>query len=181
MTTIRFIIAVIAAATSVPSWAADQSGPAKNAGQTQSATTVPVIVQVPPKVPSDAEQQAQAQLLGQCMVDKTTGADRIAVARWMLSSLASAPQMAGFVTIDAARKIEADKGIARVFTRLMVVDCPDLARPMFKAQNRAGFETAGGALGRIAMKELLANPDAIKALTNYVTYLNESDFAAVVK
>lgn len=131
--------------------------------------------------PDAAVAQEQARALGQCMVDSTTGYDRIAVARWMLGAMASAPQMKGLVTVDAAQKIEADKRMAAIFTRLMTVDCATQARPLFKAKNREGFEAAGGALGKIAVQELLANAETAKALAAYTAYLNESDFAKVVK
>ena len=39
-------------------------------------------------------------------------------------------------------------------------DCAAEARPLFKAKSEAGFKTAGGALGKIAMQELLGNPAA---------------------
>jgi hypothetical protein len=129
----------------------------------------------------DAEAQAQAQALGQCFVDKTTGADRILVMRWMVGALASAPQMADLVKIDTARKTEIDKGMASLFTRLITVDCAAQAKPMFKTKSRGGFETAGGALGRIAMKELMSDPNASKALETFTNYLRDSDFAEVVK
>ncbi|MES1996083.1 MAG: hypothetical protein V4464_08325 [Pseudomonadota bacterium] len=48
-------------------------------------------------VPDDAKLAEQATVLGQCFVDKTTGADRIAVARWMLGAMSSAPQMADLI------------------------------------------------------------------------------------
>ena len=37
------------------------------------------------------DMQVRAEALGQCMVMKSTGADRLLVARWFVSSLASAP------------------------------------------------------------------------------------------
>lgn len=132
-------------------------------------------------VPDDAKLAEQATVLGQCFVDKTTGADRIAVARWMLGAMSSAPQMADLIKVDSAGQIEADKKMAVLFTRLMVVDCAKEARPLFKARSRAGFEAAGGALGKIGMKELLSNPAASKGLESYTHYLNESDFAGLTK
>lgn len=134
-----------------------------------------------PPVQDTGKLAEQAAALGQCFVDKTTGADRIAVARWMLGSMSSAPQMADLIKVDSALKTEADKKMAALFTRLMAVDCASEARPLFKARSRAGFEAAGGALGKIAMKELLTDPAASKGLENYTSYLRESDFAGLVK
>lgn len=129
----------------------------------------------------DADAQAQAQLLGQCFVDKSTGQDRIVVMRWMVGALASAPQLADVVKIDTARKTEADKQMAALFTRLITVDCAAEAKPLFKNKSSGGFETAGAALGRIAMKELMADPNASSAMGTFAGYLNDSDFAALMK
>jgi hypothetical protein len=127
------------------------------------------------------DDQVLAHALGQCFVDKTTGADRIVVMRWMVGALASAPQTADMVRVDPARKIEVDKGMAALFTRLIAVDCVEQARPIFKSKNHEGIEAAGGSLGDIALKELMTNPDAAKAMETFTAYLRQSDFAAVLK
>lgn len=151
---VRFSVTMLCALTGVPAVAADTPA---------------------------ADLSAQANALGQCFVSKSTGEDRIAVAGWMLAAMASAPKMADVARVDAARKVELDKGMAAVFTRLITVDCARESRPLFLAKSKAGFETAGGALGEIAMKELLSDPKAAQGLADYVKYLNENDFAGVVK
>ncbi|MDO7833985.1 hypothetical protein Q4610_02910 [Sphingobium sp. HBC34] len=129
---------------------------------------------------AQADGQAQAQALGECMVLKSTGADRLVVARWFLTSLASAPQATGVATLTPGKKDEFDKGMAAIFTRLMAVDCADQARPLFRAKDEAGFRVAGEALGRVAMEELLNNPQARAALSAYTQYLRQEDFKAVL-
>ena len=152
----RLSIALLFATTSVPALAADTT-------------------------PTAAELSAQANALGQCFVAKSTGADRLAVARWMLAGLASAPTMVDVAKVNPVRKVQADKDMAAIFTRLMTVDCATEARPLFLAKSKAAFETAGGALGGIAMKELLSDPRAAQGLADYVQYLDQSAFANVVK
>lgn len=127
-----------------------------------------------------AQTDAQAQALGECMVLKSTGADRLVVARWFLTALASAPQAAGVATLAPGKKEEFDKGMATIFTRLMAVDCANEARPLFKAKDEAGFRVAGEALGRVAMEELLNNPQASAALSAYAKYLKQEEFKNVL-
>jgi|GEM_PF-2397908 len=131
--------------------------------------------------PTTNDLSAQANALGRCFVNKSTGDDRMAVARWMLAGMASAPRMADVAKVDPSRKVEADKGMAAVFTRLMTIDCANEARPLFLAKSKAAFETAGGALGEIAMKELLSDPKAAEGLSGYIQYLDERAFAKVTK
>lgn len=131
-------------------------------------------------VAGPAQAQEEAKALGECMVLKSTGADRLVVARWLLTSIASTPQAAGVATLTPGKKDEFDKGMAVVFTRLLSVDCADQARPLFKARDDAGFRVAGEALGRVAMEELLNNPQATAAMTAYTKYLKQEDFRNVL-
>ncbi len=126
-----------------------------------------------PPLPNEAQ---LAEALGQCFVMQTNGQDRLAVASWMLASLASAPQMADVAKVDPAKKTGFDQGMARLFTRLMTQDCAAQSSPLFKAKSETGFRTAGESLGKIAMQELLGNPAASAALGAYANYLNDADF-----
>ena len=131
--------------------------------------------------PTPAEVSAQVDALGECLTGKSTGEDRITLARWALAAMASAPKVADVAKVDPARKVELDKALAAIFTRLIARDCATQARPLFRAKNKDGFGAAFGKLGEIAFKELLADPKADEKLSDFTKYLNDSDFAAVVK
>jgi hypothetical protein len=72
----------------------------------------------PPPPGNDAPMKA----LRECVVMKSTGADRLAAARWMVTALSSAPQMAGLVSVTPAAKPDQDRAVAALFTRLLTVD-----------------------------------------------------------
>jgi hypothetical protein len=138
-----------------------------------------IIGPAAPAAPQSAI-DAPAKALGDCMVLKTTGADRLLAARWILVVLASGPQAKDLVTVAPGKKEELDKGMAALFTRLMVNDCANQSRALFGTGDLSGFRIAGGALGRVAMQELLANPQAEAALSEYTKYLNRDDFKSVM-
>ncbi|URW75808.1 hypothetical protein M9980_00800 [Sphingomonas donggukensis] len=123
---------------------------------------------------------AAAAALGNCMVLKTTGEDRLVVARWMVTAMASGPQLADAVSVNAGKKPTYDKDMATLFTRLLVRDCADQSRPVFKTGGDRGFKIAGEALGKVAMEELLRDPKALGALTDYAKYLKQDDFKPVL-
>jgi hypothetical protein len=129
---------------------------------------------------SDAGADAAAQALGQCLVLKSTGADRLTVARWLLSAIASAPKVADMVSIGPDQHDAADKSMAQVFTRLLTTDCAAETRVLFKDRTEAGFRVAGEALGRVAMEELFNDPKAKAALGSYTRYLDRTAFTAVL-
>ncbi|MCT2400850.1 hypothetical protein [Novosphingobium mangrovi (ex Huang et al. 2023)] len=129
----------------------------------------------------EAEQQLAAEL-GQCFALKSTGEDRLTLARWFVAALGSAPQTADVAKVDPAQKDKLDRQVAVIFTRLMTVDCAEQSRPLFQARSSAGFRAAGGTLGRLAMQELMGDPKTASAmLGGYTSYLREEDFADLVK
>jgi len=130
---------------------------------------------------SDEQIRSLATELGACLVGKTTGEDRVVVARWIAGAVASAPQVAALVKIDAAEKDQVDRAMAKVFTRLMTVDCLAQAKPLLKAGSRAGFEIVGESLGRIAVTELLNNPQASNSIEAYARYLDRQAFEQAAK
>ena len=125
--------------------------------------------------------KATAEALGQCLVLKTTGADRIALAKWILSAMASVPKLKEVAVIDPAKKDAADRSMAAIFTRLIAVDCTAEAKPLLKLSGRAGFEAAFQTLGSIAMQEVVAGPEAEEAMGSFAKYLDEKAFTALAK
>ncbi len=131
--------------------------------------------------PTEADIAAQTTALGECLTGKSTGEDRITLARWALAAMASAPKVSDVAKVDPVRKAELDKALAGIFTRLIARDCATQARPLFRAKSKAAFGAAFGKLGEIAFKELLADPKAEETLSEFTKYLNESDFVNVAK
>lgn len=123
---------------------------------------------------------AAAKALAQCLVLKSTGADRLTVARWLLASIASAPKVADVVTIRPDQRDTADKAMAQVFTRLLATDCAAETRVLFKDRTQEGFRVAGEALGRVAMEELFNDPKANAALGSYTRFLDPAAFKEVL-
>lgn len=119
----------------------------------------------------------EIETLKQCVRLSTTGKDRITAARWLLVSLASAPQIKDLTTIDPVQKVQLDKDMAKLFTRLFTVDCLEEARPIFiEPGHSKDVEEVGGVLGEMAMQELLGNKDAVAAVSAYANYLDPKAF-----
>src|SRR5262245_47062117 len=127
-----------------------------------------------PALAQPADQNAQA--LGQCLVLKSTGEDRLVIARWMIGALARGPQAADIVTLNKAKKETLDRQIAALFTRLLVRDCKAEARAVFKEKSSDAMKVASSGLGTIAMRELLSDPQAAAAFKAFTQYLSEADF-----
>jgi hypothetical protein len=132
--------------------------------------------------PSSAQTKSTAvEALSQCLVGETKGRDRILIARWIGSALASAPQLEGLVTIEPAEREGVNREMAGLFTRLLTQDCPDEARPLFATGNTEAFGLAFQTLGEVAMQELMADPVASAAIGSFTTYLKQEEFEDLFK
>lgn len=126
--------------------------------------------------PNDA-----SKALSECVVLSTTGRDRLVLIRWVAVSIGSANSMQDAITIKPGAKEEADRKMGALFTRLFTVDCRKEAAPLLKGNDNAGVEAAFGQLGRIAMNELIGDPQVEESLTGFVQYADLEAVAEVAK
>lgn len=113
------------------------------------------------------------QALAQCLVLKSTGADRQTLVRWILGSLASSSLATDMVKVDAAAKEVTDRANAAVIARLMAVDCLNEVRVLTKAGDNAALKSAFGALGKIAMQDAMQDRSVSVAMGAYTRYMPE--------
>lgn len=130
---------------------------------------------------SNTDQKAQVEALSQCLTMKSTGSDRIAFAGWLVSSMASAPQLKGLAAVSPEKRDQLNRDLARIFTRLIAVDCNTFANPLLKSGNTEAFSSAFEVFGRLAMQELTGNPEADRAMGEFAKYLNDADFEELRK
>ncbi len=135
----------------------------------------------PQTQPKEPDVAADAAALGQCLVLNTSGADRVALARWIVSAMASIPQLKGMASVEPAKHEEADRAMAAIFTRLITQDCIREARPLMRAGGTKGIEIAFQSLGAIAMQEVMTGEGAQEALGSYTRFLDFGAFAGVLE
>lgn len=122
------------------------------------------------------------QKLAECVSTKATAEDKSALARWMAVEIAASPLLAGVATVDADKRTALDKDTARMFTRLVVSDCVEFSKPLFKAEGNAAFRAAGAAISRLAVRELIASPGVNQGIVrSYIANLSQADFAKLVQ
>ncbi len=139
-------------------------------------------------ITSSATQSALAQTTGttakealpQCVVMRTTGADRLLTAQWMFAAMARSPQIADLAAVTDQRKVELDKAFAKLLTRIIMKECLAQVRPLAGKDLKGAFEAVGRALGEVAMQELLGNDKVDKAIGAYTDYLAEGDFKPLI-
>ncbi len=129
-------------------------------------------------LPAAAQDAAEptANELGNCLTMKSTGADRLDFARWMVASLGSAPQIKDIATVSPDSKEKMDRKMAATFTRLVMGDCGEISRGLIKSRSPDAFRAAGEAFGKMAMQELLGNREAAAGLEAFTKYIDPLAF-----
>jgi hypothetical protein len=109
--------------------------------------------------------------LGACLVDKSTGGDRRALARWIFVAMSAHPQLQDLFDMTPQTRETVNKAAADVFVRLVTADCNDETRAAIDVEGAIAMKTAFGKLGEVAMGELTTNK-AVQAefegLTRYM-------------
>ena len=120
---------------------------------------------------AQTDNQALEQALSTCLVKKSTGADREALVRWILGSLASSSLAQTMVQVDPAGKEAADRALAATYTRLMTVDCLNEILALKKAGDAKGVEQGFSTLGAIAMRDAMTDPSVGAAMSAFAKYM----------
>ena len=123
---------------------------------------------------------ADRAAVSQCVAMHTTGADRMAAARWLFAMMARSPQISDLATVAADRTNELNQGFAKLITRLVVKDCLTEVRPLAAASLEDGFGAIGQALGETAMKELTNGKEVDDAMGAYTKFLVEDEFKPLI-
>lgn len=101
-----------------------------------------------------------------CLIQSSTGSDRIALMRWLFAAISVHPEARDLTNLTSARRGELSKDAAGRIMRLMFDDCADQTLAMIDDEDGAriekkvekGFEL----FGEVAMQELM-NDKAVQA------------------
>lgn len=113
-----------------------------------------------------------ANELGGCLVDALNGKERKNLAKWIFFSIAAHPEIKTFANVTAQDIKASDEFVGKLVTRLLTVNCPDDLRKA-NASDPMAVQKAFELVGQVAMQELMANQDVLKAITNYANYADK--------
>ncbi len=120
-------------------------------------------------VPSSADTQA----LGTCLIDSLTGKERKQLAKWIFFAIAAHPEMSSFTNITVEERLNTDRMVGQLVTRLLVDDCAEETKAAQKA-NPLAIQQAFQLVGQVAMQELMTNEDVRTAISSYASYADQS-------
>lgn len=129
-------------------------------------------------VPAQAQAEGDGgKRLGQCLVDKSTGIDRVNLMRWLMASWAQSERLKDMVRIEPAVREKADREMAALVTRMLTVDCVEFAKPVLKSHDSAAMRDAFRAFGEIAGGEIARDPQGGSAMTNFAQFMDNAAMA----
>lgn len=117
----------------------------------------------------------QTEAFGKCLVGKTTGEDRLLLARWITFAFASHPAVQDTVSMDASRLAETDEEMGALVMSLLTERCAGEARSAVQAEGNAGIaiQKAFEMLGMVASQEVMMDPATQTRINGFAAYLDE--------
>ena len=122
---------------------------------------------------------AEAQDLGTCLIDSLNGKERKQLAKWIYFAIAAHPEMVKFSNIKDDDRVETDKYIGKLVTRLLAEDCASTAKIALKTDPLA-LEKAFELVGQVAMQELMNNQSVNSAVTSYIKYADLNKLKSLI-
>lgn len=121
-----------------------------------------------------------ADALATCLAENTSGKDRKELARWVFVSMATHPEIRALTVATDADREQSSKFMGAAFTRLVADACPAQARAAIQNEGAKAMEVAFGALGQLAMQEMMANAEVSAAMGAFERYLDVPKLQSVL-
>lgn len=119
--------------------------------------------------------------LSRCLSDSTTGKDRKDLAKWIFVSMAAHPEIGPLAPTSAATTESTQRTMGALFTRLVADTCANEMRGAVKAQGPEGVKSAFEYLGKMAMQELMSNPQVTASFGGFERYVDKARLDRVLK
>lgn len=124
----------------------------------------------------------ETEAFGQCLIGKTTGDDRLLLARWMTFAFATHPVVQDAVTVDQTRLDEADKKMGELVMTLLAERCQAEVKAAVAAEGSAGvaMEKAFEMLGMVASQEVIMDQKVQARINAFGAYLDEAQLGVIL-
>ena len=119
--------------------------------------------------------------LGKCFVRSTTADDKRALVQWIFAIMALNPSVKPLANITDGQRDGFNRQVGALMQRLFTVDCRSQAVDALKYEGNIAVESSFELLGKAAMSELLADPAVAAHGSEFIKYVDQDKFAAVMK
>ncbi|NEX92292.1 hypothetical protein [Caulobacter sp. 17J65-9] len=144
-------------------------------------TTAAVALTIAMGAAGAAQAGPASDAFGECLVQSSTGKDRIIFAQWMFAGLSVHPSVAGMSNVTAQQRTEISQQTAAVMDRLVLKDCRAEAIAAIKQDGTETMSTSFSAFGRAAMTELMSNPAVDKQMSAIGDHIDADRWEELLK
>ncbi|WP_298209971.1 hypothetical protein [Acidovorax sp.] len=113
-----------------------------------------------------------ADSLGHCLTDNTSGKDRKALARWMFVGISTHAEIKNLSSATPEDLDQSSKVVGVLVTKLLSESCPSEARRAIQTEGAQSMQAAFDILGRGAMQELMADPNVARAMSSFERHID---------
>lgn len=113
-----------------------------------------------------------ADELSRCLVQSSTGADKITLVKWMFASMALHPAIADLSPVNDTTRDAANQEMAALLVKLLEERCIDQARAAIKSEGSVALQNSFALLGQVAANELFSNPSVAAGLGSLTEFLD---------
>ena len=106
---------------------------------------------------------------GKCLVESSTGKDRIIVMQWFFAVLSVNPNVQTYAAATPEQRQAIARQAAGVLQRLVLTDCRTEAVAAIKSDGSHGIQTSFEVFGRMAATELITDPAVQKEMNAMAT------------
>lgn len=118
--------------------------------------------------------------LGKCLSDNTNGKERKDLAKWIFVAMSAHPEVGQLAQASPQAIESAQRTIGVLVTRLISGDCPSEMRAVVKAVGTEGIRISFEHLGRMAMHELMSDPQVNQAIGGFERYVDKAKVEPVL-
>jgi hypothetical protein len=129
--------------------------------------------------PATASADIHTDDLSRCLLNATTNDDKLALMRWLFVQMAFHPVVADIARTTPESILSVDTRMARLFERLIAVDCRSQSIQAVKYGGNDPFGPSFEVLGKVAMTELMADDKVNAGLAGFTQHLNEAAFDGI--
>jgi hypothetical protein len=116
-----------------------------------------------------------------CILRSTTDQDRVLLARWIFGSLAANPAIRDLSSVTPDQTDKMDRDFARIFQRLVLVDCRKETVIALKNEGMSALESSFETLGSSTMTHLVSGKEVDDRARSFSKYLDEQKLEALGK
>ncbi|HEX6852828.1 MAG TPA: hypothetical protein VF139_15635 [Candidatus Polarisedimenticolaceae bacterium] len=119
--------------------------------------------------------------LAQCLVEKSSDADKTTLIKWFFAMAATHPDVKSIAAITAEQRDGLNRDVAQLFQTLLTDTCKNETKKAMKYEPQTAMQSSFSVLGQVAAQGLFSDEGVAANLGEFTKYVDEEKLQAVLK